>query len=476
MSNKHYNTAVARYGHRPRIINGAVDLEWLLKRGCTYYAPLNPAYGANAIINNGEMIRHRSAAPVTQTVDSVGTFLNSASGYIAGASTDTLRVEAAGARLEQARTNLATYSEDFRTSGTDWLHANSPTVSDPDQDTAPDGTVTASTIEDTASGTVGIAYQTITTSGSVLYTISLFIKKSTSAQSHNPGFLCTVSPTSISYGVSLNTFTGAVTAITSGISVSWTAPSSIYADSFGDYWRLQMTFNNAGRTSCLAQVCPAFTTSAAPAVASVTPTGAITCWGFQFEQGNFSSSYIPTTSAAVARAVDILEPPTTAFHWQGGMVAFTFIAPWTGTAIGADVTLFDCIDGTGANRVRFFWDQSEDDWTYQVRRSATNDLPTSFGISVTRGEVNVFVLIWEKNRVHAYLNGVKICIDNDTGGAVPVDAGSETMRLGALRATGQEAPGLYSNLIIGKYAPPAGDIVGLSDTLRTLTKYNYEQA
>jgi len=68
--------------------------------------------------------------------------------------------------------------------------------------------------------------------------------------------------------------------------------------------------------------------------ASGTATGEFECWGCQLELGAQRSSYIPTTSAAVTRAVDtaIIAAGSNFSSWYTGGTTGTFVANWYGNA------------------------------------------------------------------------------------------------------------------------------------------------
>jgi hypothetical protein len=68
--------------------------------------------------------------------------------------------------------------------------------------------------------------------------------------------------------------------------------------------------------------------------ASGTATGQFECWGCQLELGSQPSSYIPTTSTALTRAVDtaIIAAGTNFSSWYTGGTTGTFVANWYGNA------------------------------------------------------------------------------------------------------------------------------------------------
>jgi len=209
-----------------------------------------------------------------------------------------------GILIEEQRTNLFTYSNDFADAswvvlGAKNLVANS-TVS-------PDGGTNASTLTDNSA----VAFQGINKTLSVAndtasYTASIYVRKTTGGTSATFGFNLQLSGgTLVAASPRLNTDTGVL--------ISGTAT----VQNAGAYWRLSATVTNntTGNTTLSLAVYPA-TAPHGVATDSSAAIGSAIIYGTQMEAGTFATSYIPTVASQVTRSAD-----------QTSIVAPMF-APW----------------------------------------------------------------------------------------------------------------------------------------------------
>ena len=173
-----------------------------------------------------------------------------------------------GLLLEEQRTNLMTWSDDF--SNVVWNKLASVTVT-ANTITSPDGTSNADTIE--SAGAAQVIYQTATVTANTVYTASVYVKLGTMLVSE--------------YKIAIyNATAGAFIAID-------ITPTAVVSSS--TWTRIDYTFTTP--VGCLS-------VRFYPVRITATVNATVYLWGAQLEAGAFPTSYIPTTSAAATRAAD----------------------------------------------------------------------------------------------------------------------------------------------------------------------------
>ena len=239
---------------------------------------------------------------VTFTRGSTATYVGS-DGLIKTAASDEARFdhdpvtgESLGLLVEESRTNLVTYSEDL-TDGS-WVKGSSTVAGN--AISAPDGTVTADKLVETANGPTShvVSKATTTTAGS--HTFSVYLKKA------ERSFALLYDLTN-SVGAYFNLDTGAITTGGSGIPAA-SAYSSQYAGN--GWWRCSITQSaSAGTTTYRVYLAESGT------VYSYTGNGTsgIYVWGAQLEESPYPTSYIPTSGSTVTRSAEIASMTGTNF-------------------------------------------------------------------------------------------------------------------------------------------------------------------
>ena len=201
---------------------------------------------------------------------------------------DPVTGESKGLLIEEARTNLIPYSEDL----SQWLTVGSPTILT-NQVVAPDGTLTADTVDDTNTTGPALVYVLLSSMTAVTnYTASVYLKAGTSD-------ICTfnVYRGAIENNLNIDLSDGTFVNEPSSTSASDYVSHSI--EHVGNGWyRVSVTFNcdTAGQ-SIHFRIWPK-KRDIHP------PTGYVHVWGAQLEEGSFPTSYIPTSGSTVTRAVE----------------------------------------------------------------------------------------------------------------------------------------------------------------------------
>jgi len=189
---------------------------------------------------------------------------------------------AKGLLIEEARTNLLTYSEDF--SNAAWVKTSSTVESN--VIVAPDGTLTGDLFTNVSSPANYRLRQLFTNTASIDYTYTIYVKKGNEDIVQLSAYTSAlVTNATLYYTFSTDAFSN----------VSGTTYYN--AEKIGNGWiRLSMTFQPS-TTSTNFWV----RSGAGNGVANAT----LYIWGAQVEAGSFPTSYIKTTGATATRALDI---------------------------------------------------------------------------------------------------------------------------------------------------------------------------
>jgi hypothetical protein len=209
--------------------------------------------------------------------DSLGVLKTAASG-VPRLDYDPVTFAAKGLLIEEARTNLLTYSSTFN--NVPWTASLSTVTAN--VTTSPDGTVNSFSMSKSAA--YGHVRQQVTvTNGN--YAASVYIKAGTEGKA-SFGVTENGTATILILG-SVNLTTGVVT----------NNSGTFTATSVGNgWWRLTGACTTTTGTNISLLVYPG--------IYSGTETGTVYIWGAQVEAGAFATSYIPTTTAQATRAAD----------------------------------------------------------------------------------------------------------------------------------------------------------------------------
>ena len=222
---------------------------------------------------------------------------------------DPITLAPKGLLIEELRTNLVPYSQDF--SDPAWSKSNVAATAD--TTIAPDGTTTADTL--TASSVSGFTWQVVSFTGNGDKTMSCFVKAGTAATS----VVQIRDATAIANrGYFIITWTAGVPSV-----VRLTTGTVLGVDAFPDGWyRLRLLASNVvAANSNQYRFLPDTTAG----------TGTVIVWGVQAENGAFATSYIPTTTTSLTRNADVVSMTGTNFSdWYTPNSALFFTASMRG--------------------------------------------------------------------------------------------------------------------------------------------------
>ena len=340
---------------------------------------------------------------ITASGGANGTRVNS-SGLIVAATTprfdyDPVTLDIRGLLVEEARTNLLLYSDDF--TGAAWAT----------QGTA---NVTANTVQDTDAATASNRYQDVTIANDSSTRVAQWRVAKNQAQivalQHQ-----VFGGTPVNYAIALNTATGAYnTASTLG---SDPGANATVTDA-GGFWLVTIVLanNSTGNTTARQRFYPAYASSlgGGSTVADVTLTGTATCRYMGLELGSFATSYIPTAGSAVTRTADSLTMTGTNFSSWFNASEGTFLAEFQplvqSIASINNRYLCQASNGTISDRVGMclnpngtLGDVVETGWVLQVLDSSVAAATTS---------INKAAVAYAANNVALCLNGATPVVDS----------------------------------------------------------------
>ena len=388
-------------GSTSMLVSGATDGTTFTtsQRGSEVYIG-----SGSAVFLWGAQLEQRSAVTAytpttTQTITNYIPQLLTAASGVARFDNNPTTFESLGLLIEEGRTNLVTYSEQFDnaawTKGAATITANTIV--------APDGTLIGDKmVEDTANNTHLVQQAPSYTSGTA-YTYSVFAKAAERT------FLQLRVSASSQFSASFNLSTGVASQLASGTTAAIT--------SVGNGWyRCSITFT-ATATAVGASRIGLLSNETTQNYTGDGYSG-IYIWGAQLEAGAFATSYIPTVASQVTRAADAASMTGTNFSsWYN-------VAEGTLYAEGKSV---DSISGTTARRYAEVNDGSTSNimsiefrTTTQSRFTVTVS-DTSQATVTSGGTINQFSKIAGSYAV----NNFAFCANgalgtSDTSGTVPI--------------------------------------------------------
>jgi hypothetical protein len=235
-----------------------------------------------------------------------------------------------GLLVEEARTNLLLYSEQFDNAA--WSKIRITVTAN--ANTSPDGTLNADTLTGSGGGTTSLSQTMYATGGS--HTATLYAKAGTKS-------VIQFSANTFAWGVdaraNFDLQLGTLGTVDAGLTAS--------IQNVGSGWyRCSVTATKAASAGALLWCIVDSPTAAREAAATA---GTLLTWGAQLEAGAFATSYIPTIASTVTRSADVATITGSLFSQWYRQAEGTFIAGFqtletglfaaTGVALGFDNNL-----------------------------------------------------------------------------------------------------------------------------------------
>jgi hypothetical protein len=251
--------------------------------------------------------------------------------------------ESLGLEIEEQRTNLVTYSEQFDNAA--WTKSNATITAN--TVVAPDGTLTGDQFVENASNAlhdirqVGVAATALTA-----HTFSFYVKAAGRTRGEVQMF-GNSGGNSVTFDLSAGTVNAA------GAYGGWSSASASITNVGNGWYRVTNTATtNSGLTSLTVFLCP----SDASGNATYTGNGysGLFIWGAQLEAGAFPTSYIQTVASQVTRAADAASMTGTNFSSWYNQAEGTLYADFATTTVSLanNLGVFGVSDGTTSERIQ----------------------------------------------------------------------------------------------------------------------------
>jgi len=257
-----------------------------------------------------------------------------------------------GLLIEEQRTNLLTYSEDWTNAA--WSKTNITVTAA--ATTSPDGTVDAQKLEATATAATSIIAPTATVAATAA-TFSVYVKQGTGATTANIFTLRNATTATNLIRGTLNYSTGVFTYTTGSTGVT-------AVNAGNGWWRIVMTATSGITSGDTIRGYVGFDG------VSQTAGDHLFAWGAQLEAGAFATSYIPTVASQVTRTADvaaITAPMFAPWYRQSEGTLVVKLTPRGVPSGGANVRVLEINDGGANNRNPLLYASSAGSTYFQYR-------------------------------------------------------------------------------------------------------------
>ena len=257
-----------------------------------------------------------------------------ATGKIQGVLTDEQRLvgNREGLLIEEARTNLITYSEQFDNAA--WSKFGGAITAN--TNLAPDGAVTGDTfLEDTTFSSRVVRQQSVDVVLGLKYAFYVYAKLG----SGDRKLALTIDGAS----------NGAVFDLLAGTALTTSGGSALIQSQNNGYYLVTYLFEATSTGSVAADVRMQRSSTTGIDRYTGDGTSSVILWGAQLEQGSFPTSYIPTTGTQVTRATDDCVRTLGDEFNQNEFTVYAEIDKYP--EAGANARFLSLSDGTSSNRI-----------------------------------------------------------------------------------------------------------------------------
>ena len=312
--------------------------------------------------------------------------------------------ESLGLLIEEARTNLATYSADF--SNAAWTKSGGSITLN--GNVAPDGTVSADIfVENTSNSTHELGQAFTINMTSTAYTMSIYVKAN--GRTRGSIFMVAPGPTYQQFGCNFNLTaqTATVSSANGGV-----ASSATITPVGNDWYRITAT----GYTTYNGSQTFAFYLQDSSGNVVYTGNGfsGMSIWGAQLEAGSFATSYIPTVASSVTRNADAASMTGTNFSSWFNAAEGTLFCNATDNGYTQDAMTYTIADGSTANLIQAYRNPTG---TRSFAITASNSASTILTASVSTGTPVLSAFAYKVDSFALSTNGS--AASTDSSGVVP---------------------------------------------------------
>ena len=370
----------------------------------------------------GAQLEQRSAVTAytvttTQTITNYIPQLLTAASGVARFDHNPTTFESLGLLIEESRTNLVTYSEQFDNAA--WTTTSAAVT--PNATTAPDGNVTVDLI--TYSSAVANPARNISVTSGTTYTVSVY------AKTGNVNFArFRIGASSGGSGTSASVFFNLSTGVVSSTPAP-TADFTTFTTSINqvgnDFYRLSFTFLVTNGVTSLNLAIVASATSGGSAASGNT----FYIWGAQLEVGAFATSYIPTVASQVTRAADVAVMTGTNFSSWYNAAQGSLYAEWSSVGSLSDNRIpYAISDGTfnNVNYLTAATASASNQSVNTIRSSNTTQANMAVSVAYTNYAYRKTAAAYKVNDFALSGDGGAVAVD--TSGSVPI--GIDRLSLG----------------------------------------------
>ncbi len=252
--------------------------------------------GTSGIFIWGAQLEQRSTvtaytATTTAAITNYIPVLQTAAAGVARFEHNPVTGESLGLEIEEQRTNLLLYSEQFDNAA--WNKTSFPVTATANQLVAPDGTISAELLSNATNNTRHYIFQSFASGvAATAYTASIYVKKGTQRY-----IVIGDAGDSVWHVVTFDFDTATITS-----QINATGAVTVVGNG---WYRVSITFTrtNAGSVTILAAFSSASSNASPPTYVGA-ETDNFYIWGAQLEAGAFATSYIPTVASQVTRVAD----------------------------------------------------------------------------------------------------------------------------------------------------------------------------